>query len=287
MRPQVDTATGIFVMITEIELNSFPSVLPLYRATGMCFPLILAVIQKQQRGQLFVDNQENPNSAVVITNFGFMSYIGTEQNETFDAGLGQLLASKGITKASYLLWYSPPPQWQKRLDALVPDLVRRRERTRWEFCEERVNFLREGAECPAGFELRNLDRDLIPKTEKLGVSIDSRFWSSAADFCEHGLGVCLMKNSEVVSVCYCACVADRLAEVDIVTLPDYRGDGLATLVAQQFIKECVSRGWTPTWDCFESNVGSVKLAERLGFIKLRTYPLYSFNVPLKLNSRVI
>ena len=73
-------------MIIELELDSFPRVLPLYRAMGIGYPLILAVIEKKQRGQVFVDNRENPSSAVVITKFGFMSFLGMEQNEVFDAG---------------------------------------------------------------------------------------------------------------------------------------------------------------------------------------------------------
>ena len=269
-------------MIIELELDSFPSVLPLYRVTGICFPLILAVIQKKQRGQVFADRQENPDSAVVITNLGFMSFLGMEQNKVFNAGLTELLASRDVTRPTYLLWYSPPTYWQERLDVLVPDSARRRERMRLEFCEERADFLKEAAQCPADFELRNLDTDLIPKTERFGLRIDSRFWPSAADFLEHGLGVCLIKDDEMVSLCYSACVADGLAEIDIITQEEYRGRGLGTLVAQQFIRECVDRGTTPTWDCFVYNVASVRLAEKLGFIKVRTYPFYSFNVPLRL-----
>ena len=269
-------------MIIELESDSFPSVLPLYREMGICFPLILAVIQKKQRGQVFVDKQENPSSAIVITNFGFMSFFGMEQNEVFNFGLAELFASRDAIRPTYLLWYSPPTYWQERLNVLVPSSARRRERVRFEFREDRADFLKEAARCPADFELRNLDTDLIPKTEKFGIRIDSRFWRSAADFLEHGLGVCLVKDNEVVSLCYSACVVDGLAEIDTITQEEHRSRGLGTLVAQQFIRECMRRGITPTWDSFVSNTASMRLAKRLGFIEFRTYSFYSFNIPLRL-----
>jgi len=265
----------------ELEPERFPTVIPLYRAAQICFPLIFAVLEQRQRGQVFVDNPNYPESALVVTDFGFMNYIGGKRDNDFDAGLARLFAAGGALRPSYLLWYSPPAQWQKRLDALGPDSVRRRERTRFAFQQNRTDCLSEPTECPAGFELRNLDKDLIQKTRKLGINIDSRFWSSAQDFCEHGLGVGLLKDGEVVSLCYAACVADSLAEIDIVTQPEYRRRALGECVARQFIKECVHKAITPTWDCFEGNTASLRLAEKLGFEAIRTYPMYSFNVPLE------
>ncbi len=249
---------------------------------GRDFPLILAVIQGQQYGQIFVDQQEPPQSAVVITNFGFMCSLGTEQNDGFNASLAELLGNRGSLRPSYLLWYVPPTLWQDRLDNVTPSSAKRRERVRLTFRADRADYLVAPAQCPAGFELKNLDADLIPQTEQLGVKLESRFWASAADFSENSLGVCLVRGAEIVSLCYAAAIADGLAEIDVVTHPDYRGRGLGILVAQQFIRECLRRGIVPTWDCFVSNSASLKLAHRLGFIETLAYPLYSFNVPLKL-----
>ncbi|PYS84874.1 MAG: hypothetical protein DMF67_03090 [Acidobacteria bacterium] len=269
-------------MIVELKPAEFPRALPLYREAGVCFPLISAVIRQRQRGQVFADGRDEPGNAVVVTDFGFMLLLGAEPGETFDEGFARLLAAGGEIKPSYLLWYSPPAGWQRRLDALGPDAARRRERVRFRFNEERAGWLGEPVVAPDGFELKSLTSDLIPKTEKFGVKLDSRFWASAADFVENGVGVCLTKGGEVVSLCYAAAVADGLAEVDVVTDPEFRGRGLAGVATRQFIKECLGRGIAPTWDCFDYNAGSVKLAEKLGFSLASSYPFYSFNVPIKL-----
>jgi GNAT superfamily N-acetyltransferase len=251
----------------ELDTEDFPEVLPLYRSSGFRFPLISAVIQRQQRGQIFADRKTDPRSAVVINNFGFMYWLGVGDDSSFQF--------TGI-KPSYLLWYAPPHNWQDKLDAAG---ARRRERIRFEF-RGRAG---EPANVPAGFELRNLDLDLITKTSKFKLDLDSRFWSSAEDFVQNGLGVCLLKDDEIVSVCYAAAVSDGLAEVDVVTDEAYRAHGLATVVSREFIRECLVRGLKPTWDCFVYNTGSVRLAERLGFSELVRYPFYSFNIPLSLD----
>ena len=254
-------------MIVELESQDFPNVLPLY--SGLCFPLISAVIQRQQRGQIFADQKKNPRSSVVINNFGFMCLLGVEDDPEWT----QLFATNDKIRPSYLLWYAPPPIWQNKLDTAG---ARRRERIRFEFTGNQI----ESIAVPAGFDMRKLDRDLIPKTNKFKLDLDSRFWSSAEDVEENGLGFCLLKDNEVVSICYAAAISDGLAEVDVVTDEAYRGQGLGSLVSRQFIRECLVRGITPTWDCFTYNTNSIRLAERLGFSELVRYPFYSFNIPL-------
>lgn len=269
-------------MIVELEPAEFARALPLYRAGVGSFPLVSAVLHGGQRGQVFADRRDTPGAAFVVNDFGFALFVGDEADEDFDAALARLLATDGALKPSYLLWYAPPENWRARFDAAGTEAVRRRGRIRYEFREERAPWLAGPAEPPEGFELRNVSADLIRRTDDLGVHLDSRFWSSADDFVANGLGVCLTRGNDVASLCYAAAVADGLAEVDVVTRPEFRGQGLAGVVTKQFIRECLSRGLAPTWDCFDYNAGSVKLAEGVGFAEARRYPFYSFNVPLNL-----
>lgn len=266
--------------MVELQPDDFISVLPLYRSAGMTFPLISAVVQNKQRGQVFCDDRENPRAAMIVTNFGFM-YLTGEGSGLFDNELARLFAASGRFKPSYLLWYAPSESWQRRLES-IPDLSRRRERVRLDFDPDQAGWLGEPLESPAGFELRSLSADLIPKTEKFDVKLDSKFWASAADFLENGFGVCLMKDHEMVSLCYAAAVVDGLAEVDVATDPEFRGRGLAGVVTRQFIKQCLDRGVAPTWDCFSYNTGSLKLATSLDFAAASKYPFYSFNVPVEI-----
>ncbi|MBK7653140.1 MAG: hypothetical protein IPJ20_23775 [Flammeovirgaceae bacterium] len=68
-------------MIFELEKNDFSKILPLYFSEEKTFPLILAVIQERQRGRVFVDNPIQPESAMIMNDFGFLQLVGTKKFE--------------------------------------------------------------------------------------------------------------------------------------------------------------------------------------------------------------
>ncbi|HLA09005.1 MAG TPA: GNAT family N-acetyltransferase [Pyrinomonadaceae bacterium] len=266
--------------VLELHNREFERVLPLYREADKSFPLISAVIQGKQRGQIFADERERPCSALIVTNFGFMFYAGA-YNQRFDASLLQLLAVGRPIRPNYLLWYSPPHEWQRRLDT-QPHLSRRRERMRFHFDIDEVGWLKEPVQIRSGYEVTVLSAALIPKAQRLGLQLESRFWSSDEDLLRNGVGACVVKDNVVISLCYTAAVADGLGEIDVVTDPEFRSSGLGYCAAQELIRECLRRQIIPSWDCFVDNLSSMKLAAKLGFTPLTSYPFYSFNKPITL-----
>lgn len=265
-------------MLIELRPDEVVRARPLYQSTGACFPLISAVLHGLQRGQVLVDFREEPQSAAVVTHFGFTLVVGSG-GRAFDDGLSAVLSTEEVLEPSYLLWYRPPPAWRARLDA-HPEGVRRRERARHHFSADRAAWLNHPPSLPAGYEVRPLSADLLAATDELGLDIASRFWTSAADYQRNGLGACVLDGERVAAVCYAAAVVDGLAEVDVATRPDMRGRGLALMAGQAFVRECMTRGVTPTWDCFVDNTGSLNLAAKLGFVLAQTYPFYSFRTPI-------
>jgi RimJ/RimL family protein N-acetyltransferase len=269
-------------MLEALDPGRYAELIPLYRDAGGKFPIILAVLEGSQPGQVFTAPGE-ADAALVVHQFGFMRLIERRPVEAMDAGLSELFgAAEGAIRPSYLLWYDPPPRWQERLDALGSDVARRRERLRFAFDESRAAYATEPAHCPEGFSVRRMDRELLPKAEKFGLALESRFWPSAEPFLEHGLPVCVVKDGEIASLCYGAAVGGGAAEVDVATDPEFRQLGLGTVAAEQFVRECLAAGIEPAWDCFTYNAGSMKLAEKLGFVPDRGYAFYSFNIPVAL-----
>jgi hypothetical protein len=263
----------------ELDSAHFGDVLPLYRELGLDFPLICEVIVRRQRGQIFVDRRDVPRSALVVTGFGFACALGSHEGGEVSA-VADLLSTPGALKPSYLLWYAPPSVWQRTLDRIGPPAVRRRDRVRFTPPRDRADFLAEPTRVPAGCTLGLLTADLIPQTSALGIDLGSRFWSSINDFVTHSFGTCLLDGEEMASLCYAAGIADGFAEMDLITHPAFRGRGMGGAVARQFMKESLSRNLVPRWDTFASNAGSMTLARRFELATARTYPLYSFNVPL-------
>lgn len=268
--------------MVQLQQDDYGNVLPLYQAEGGCFPLILSVIQQKQNGWIFVDDAKKPSFALILTKFGFVYLVGAKADDDFDDAVVHFLEIPKDHLPSYLLWYSPSLRWQKKLNKLPASLIRYRERIRFQFDRHNADYLGAELRCPPGFEIKLLDSDLLTVASKFGVGIDSKFWASADDFLTNGVGVCILKDGEILSLCYSACIVDGLAEVDVITLPEHRGRGLSRIVSQRFIMECLQRNVIPTWDCFANNEASVRLAQSLGFVKLHDYSFYTFNVPIAL-----
>lgn len=262
----------------ELSSSQFGSVLPLYRSAGVCFPLIHAVICGHQRGQVFVNEITKPTVAIVANSFGFVLYLGDEDAAESSQWLASALDRGGMFNASYLLWYAPPPTLASKLGQ-QPKLVRCRERIRLIFDPQSKIELNDH-HPPSGYEIVELNEDVLPMAHHLGLNITSRFWNSSSDFLRNGFGVCVLKDGLAASVCYSACVVDGLVEIDVATDPQHRRLGLASVVLDKFIRCCQYRNLLPTWDCFRSNTASLRLAERSGFCKQALYSFYTFNVPL-------
>src|SRR5262249_1306314 len=127
-------------MLVELRPEHFDAALRLYRDAGVCFPLISAVLQGKQRGQVFL-NESPSEFAVAITNFGFMLVVGNSRDKAVDEAIGQLICDPLGLRVKYLLWYDPPITWQSRLDALGTETARRRNRIRFEFHKSRATWL--------------------------------------------------------------------------------------------------------------------------------------------------
>lgn len=273
-----------------------PHVAPLYDESGLCFPLIRAVVDRLQRGWIWADDPEHPASALVVTAFGFTCLLGAQARSSpdrrpaadqggsdsgFDSSVRRLLCAGGDDMPGYLLWYAPPPPFRAWLDARPATSFRRRERVRLRWNGAEPAYLGQ-IEAPAdGLRLAPLDVGLIAEVDKLGLRLGSRFWSSVDDLLAHGFGACLVAHDgAVVSVCYASCVADGLAEIDIATRDDRRGRGYGGIVAREFVRQCRRRRMAPTWDCFTANQASLRLAGSLGLVEASRYSLYSFQTPL-------
>jgi GNAT superfamily N-acetyltransferase len=69
-----------------------------------------------------------------------------------------------------------------------------------------------------------------------------------------------------VSFCYAGSRTESLWDISIDTLAEYRNRGYAALCVSYLIEYFRRRGLAPVWGALESNIPSMRLAEKLGFI---------------------
>jgi RimJ/RimL family protein N-acetyltransferase len=93
-----------------------------------------------------------------------------------------------------------------------------------------------------------------------------------------GLGFCLLKGGEIVSWCLSVYASGAQIELGLATDPDHRGRGYATLTAAACLEYCTGNGLEPHWHCWEDNLPSIRVAEKVGFERPVHYLVYRFQL---------
>ena len=93
-------------------------------------------------------------------------------------------------------------------------------------------------------------------------------WPSEERFATHGFGYAAMVQERVICWCTAEYVSAQRCGVGIETVPEYERRGVATATAARFIADAIRRGVTPYWECRRENIGSIRVAEKLGFERL-------------------
>jgi RimJ/RimL family protein N-acetyltransferase len=134
------------------------------------------------------------------------------------------------------------------------------------------------AAVPAGRTLVRVDegwlaRHDLANVEQIAGWVDS-FWHSHADFVQHSFGYCLLEGDAVASWCLGVFVSGQEVELGLATVPGSRGQGYATAVAARCVAHCAEQGLTPHWHCWDDNVASWRVAEKVGFVDPTPYTVY-------------
>lgn len=93
-------------------------------------------------------------------------------------------------------------------------------------------------------------------------------WRSEDRFCEYGLGYAAVVQNQVVCWCTAEYLSAERCGIGIETVQAYERRGVATATAAQFVQLCLDRGVAPFWECRANNVGSIRVAEKVGFTQL-------------------
>lgn len=137
-----------------------------------------------------------------------------------------------------------------------------------------IEHLRSLVQAPAGFCLKRIDLDLARQiaAESDLISEDHvRNFNSPEDFCQRGVGFCVLHGDRIVSGASSYAICNRGIEVQVNTHPDFRQRGLATVVSAALIAHCLEHGLEAHWDA--GNPTSARLAEKLGYTPAGAYDM--------------
>ena len=116
-----------------------------------------------------------------------------------------------------------------------------------------------------GYELERVDAARATQwASEAGNEGAFESFRSIDDFLERGVGFCLVRDARIVSVALSTARSLRAIDIEIVTVPDHRRRGLATVVGARLIAQCLELGIEPCW--LAASPASERLARRLGYV---------------------
>lgn len=242
------------------------NLIDIYRKKKITFPLISAVLNGVQDGNIF--NDGNSHNYFVVHKFGFADLIEIEPNLTFDNNLEDFLFKQRFYQDK-IRWYNLPDKWNLKFtqkncrDFALVDRIK--------FSSSNIKRIA-SKNSSDHYSIRNISLEIYDLLEEVfALSLGERFWRSKDQFLAQSFGKVLYVDNFPVSICYACAVIDGCAEVDVFTHPEQRGKGFGKYVVGEFINACIDRNLQVGWDCYENNRPSCLLAQYFSFKKVGSY----------------
>ncbi len=249
-------------MIYELERAAYEKARPLFQEMGHSQLFTDAIFEGNHAGRFFVNDPEHPTAALAVPLCEFFFLAGRTDDDAFNQAMRALILSELVSPEGDLLLFPTSEAWQQALDRLFADYARLHV-ARKAFAFQPAAFAERHAgwreRLPAGYDIRRYDRALADSTEL------ADFWGNPDNFLARGVGFAVMKGDEVISRCHSVMVGGGQAEISIETAEAYRRQGFATLAACAFIEGCIEQGLRPAWSCWDNNIPSQILAQKLSF----------------------
>jgi RimJ/RimL family protein N-acetyltransferase len=262
-----DTVNGL----SEIKPGQVPPELRSLFDPGM--PTILrcyAVLGGGNAGRIFVDDLEQPRIAYVWEQDDGTLYQGGRKDAQTLLQMVELLRQHGTVALDFrdgdpqVEMFPPNPEAGAECVELT--------RPAW------GSDLSPYLDLPEGFEVHRMGRELIEKSPRLDETLFR--YSDLEIYLKTGMDVCILHGDEYV----CEAGADMdvggVREVGVVVERPYRkGLGFGTLVTAHLLRWCDELGVSTYWDCVRLNIGSLKIARKLGFMNERSYKILAWFLP--------
>ena len=224
-------------------------------------PMLFAILEGHLPGRAIADDPLAPTLAAVQSAEGIAFISRTATQAELDAALSGLRrdAIVGLTwpgDAGGSATPEPPARVQDRLGfGPIPATG------------EAFGRLRN--DLPPGVTVRPMDAELLARCEWRELVEGAH--GSVEAFLEHGIGLCLMRDDEILAEAYAPFIGAGVAEVGVVTAEAHRGHGLAAIAIAWLAATLDERGLAMYWSCDTTNDASVRVAGKLGFGPARPF----------------
>jgi RimJ/RimL family protein N-acetyltransferase len=100
-------------------------------------------------------------------------------------------------------------------------------------------------------------------------------WPSLERFLEKGFGTAAVNDGSIICWCTAEYVSRSKCGIGIEVIDEFQNKGIATATASHFLEHCLNQNIVAHWECDKENIGSVRVAEKVGFEKIEETVFWS------------
>ncbi|MCG3220796.1 MAG: GNAT family N-acetyltransferase [Candidatus Heimdallarchaeota archaeon] len=271
-------------MIYEIEKKDYTKVKNLFSQLADEHMSVVVALEHNYPSRIFVDNLDSPRSGLIYLGKRTLGFGGKSDNENFNDKLNKLLENEllpllknELKVREVIIRYDD--NWEDKVKSLFNDLVEH-QLGNYIFSDLKYDFNKH--RLPEGYEYVPIDSDLLKREDLKNFFIVERWvrgcYLSTEDYLSRGFGFCIIhKDVEIASVCFCNYISkDReRCEIGIITAEDHRQKGLAKNLVSYTVSHSLKLNIQRIdWQSRLSNIGSIKIADAVGFRLEKTYTGY-------------
>ncbi|MEK3981508.1 GNAT family N-acetyltransferase [Psychrobacillus sp. FSL K6-2836] len=231
---------------------------------------VFSVLDCIIKGTVFA-NSTNYDSLLINTDSGLYYVTGQSTDELFVKYIVRIHEAS-IKQGKRFTLFSFEPIWNQAIEKYLEKKVRKIQRFGFSF--DLIVYKNRKRGDISDFDVTNINQYLIEHCLEFDKKYYDEYWDSTDNFLQNGIGFCVKDGERIISGGVSIFKSKNYAEVDIITDSNYRGKGLASIVAEQFMDYCLSQNIQPRWDCDVDNIASINLGSKLGFINPKEYTVY-------------
>ncbi|MEW4238446.1 GNAT family N-acetyltransferase [Priestia megaterium] len=254
-----------------LEPKDYDKIHNILKASFKTPTFAFSVVNHVIEGSVYVNDRMRPTSGFLRIPAGDYYVFGKGNDGVFNKSLYRYFVENVYGKEKRFTVFTPSTDWEAFFDETFEPYVKKMMRSKYRFVPSKVPSQ---YNLPDLYELKDFNSDALRKSKNFNESYIVDYWGSESHFLKNGLGVCVIHKENIVAECVSIFHSRTIAEIDIVTNPSYRGQGLGKIVGQEFIKKCLEKNVMPAWDCDNNNEASKVLASKLGFSNEESYALY-------------
>lgn len=270
----------------ELKIKDYPKAIDSLKKVTINALFARAVIERHISGTVYADHKDKPTTFYVVHPYGMSLLFGNHTNAEFNSAFKEYALNKNGARNNVEWMQAFPNDWDDVLkelfkESLLKSLANKGNRTagmielntRVNFKFDLDNYSKFKANLtPAHGTITNTTEDIFNAMQ--GSVVPSNFWNNADDFLTNGVGFSWFFERQLACTAYSAFLMDNMLELGMETVPTYRGKGFAQHTCSRLIDYCIDNNLEPIWACRLENVGSVRLAEKLGFKPTIQLPYY-------------